>query len=183
MKDLNESELMGIVFRGEKKTDRAFAELYSRNAKTVYSFCRCMLNDKSKTEDIFQETFIRFFKSCKSGTPIQNVRAFLITIARNLVKNTYSSSPEISSYLVNAPEPADESSSYEDAELMNMIMTSLDLMDEKYKETFIYREFYNMTFDEISNITGVSVNGVKSRLLRAKLKLAEILQPYVNENY
>ena len=183
MENLNDIELIEIIAGSSSLTDKAFSELYRRYSKIIYSFCNCMVQDKDLADDIFQDTFIRFYKSCRTGTKIINTKAFIITIARNLVKNTFRISKDGTDFNIDTMDLIDENSNYDNVETMDMIMKSLDMIDEKYKEAFIFREFYNLSFEEISELTTITVSGVKSRVKRAKLKLAEILQPYIKDIY
>lgn len=170
-----------MIGSGSKGSDKAFAELYSRYSKIIYSYCRSMSPKNVTPDDIFQETFIKFYKACTNGARIESVKAYLLTIARNLIRNNIKNEKEFERILSDSVLTIDENKNYDNAELMALIVASLDLLDNKYKEAFIYREFYNLPYNEIADILNISVTGAQTRVKRAKIKLADILLPYINE--
>ena len=65
----------------------AFGELYSRYSSIVYSYCLRVMSDRDKAYDIFQDTFMRFYQSAERHPSLDNVKGYLLTIARNLCLN------------------------------------------------------------------------------------------------
>ena len=174
-------EKLIFLIKGEKSdSDSAFTELYHRYAAKVKAYCSCAVNNEEISEDIFQETFIRFYKKAKIDYDIFNAGGLLITIARNLCLNYHRNKKETIpvedlNILVESNNP------YEKNELYEMITMSLELMDYKYKEAFILRELEGFSIREISEITGVTIACAKARVLRAYNKLVEILDPYLKD--
>ena len=60
-------------------------------------------------------------------------------------------------------------------------MMAIDLLDYQNKEAFILSKFEGMKRSEIADICGISVDGVKKRLSRARNKILEILDPYIKD--
>jgi RNA polymerase sigma-70 factor (ECF subfamily) len=57
----------------------------------------------------------------------------------------------------------------------------MELLEFEYKEAFILREYDGLPYNEIAEITGTTITNAKSRVFRAKQKIKEILQPYLQE--
>jgi RNA polymerase sigma-70 factor (ECF subfamily) len=70
---------------------------------------------------------------------------------------------------------------YEQQELLQLIQASLELLPEDYREAFVLREYNGLTYQEISEVIGQSIDVVKVRIFRAKKKLRDILAPYLKD--
>ena len=58
---------------------------------------------------------------------------------------------------------------------------ALDLLDEKYKEAFVLKKFNGMSIKEVAKVCNISEEGAKSRISRARLKIMDILEPYLKD--
>jgi RNA polymerase sigma-70 factor (ECF subfamily) len=73
-----------------EKLERARAQAedaFRDHAGAILSFCRRRIFDRAAAEDIAQESFARLWATLAEGTEIRNPRAFLYTVAGNLIKN------------------------------------------------------------------------------------------------
>jgi RNA polymerase sigma-70 factor (ECF subfamily) len=68
---------------------------------------------------------------------------------------------------------------YEHKELLQLIHASLELLPEDYREAFVLREYNGLSYQEIAEVIGESLEVVKIRIFRAKKKLRDILAPYL----
>jgi RNA polymerase sigma-70 factor (ECF subfamily) len=139
-----------------------------------------MIHNSELSEDVFQETFIYFFKNIKDNRELLNPAAFLMSIARNLCLKFYRDK--------NTTVPldteqffVDERNNFENNEMFSLIVKALQVLDEKYREAFILREFDGMAYDEIAKICDTSVTNAKSRVFRAHKQIIEILKPYMKD--
>lgn len=71
--------------------------------------------------------------------------------------------------------------SVEKSELLNLVSTALELLEDEYREAFVLREYNGHSYNEISKIVGDSVAAVKTRVFRARKKLRSILKPYITD--
>ena len=83
----SDDELIVLLSKSGREAERAFTVLYNRYSSRIHAYCYRIIEDSTYAEDMFQETFIRFFQTAKSGRAISNVPGFMITIARNLCLN------------------------------------------------------------------------------------------------
>ena len=83
-KQLSDSELCTLVYQGGESSNAAFEALYDRHSPRVYLYCRRVMGEVNVLDDVFQETFVRFYKSLLIERNMSNVPGFLLRIARNL---------------------------------------------------------------------------------------------------
>lgn len=175
-----DEELVALLNEDKSKAEKAFQELYNRYSSMVHAYCMRVLNDQELAEDFFQETFIKFFQHVKSNHQSSNVPGFLITIARNLLLN-YKRDKRTLVSLDGIDVRTEKNQNYENRELLELITYAMDLLDFEYREAFVLREYDGLPYNEIAEITGTTLTNAKSRVFRAKQKIKEILQPYLQE--
>ena len=174
----SDAELFYMLSSDNKQeTEEAFAELYNRLSPRVFAYCRRFLNEKEDAQDVFQETFVKFFQSAEKDREMTNVPAFVLRIARNLCVNRLRSDKQTvtyEDYMVGHNDHREEKD-----ELLDLIKRALELLPEDYREMFILREYEGFSYNEIADITEESLSTVKIRIYRAKQKIREILEPYL----
>jgi RNA polymerase sigma-70 factor (ECF subfamily) len=173
-------QLYSLLSRDKDEAESAFAELYARYSQRIYAYCLRVIGDSEDARDIFQDTFIKFFDSARGNElPLDNVPAYLLKIARNVCinfkrsKKTFLSLEDFRT-LTNDVD-------YEQRELLQILATSLELLEPEHKDAFVLRMYQGLSYNEISKITGDSVSAVKNRVWRAKEKIKEILTPYLED--
>ncbi len=178
--EYSDTELFYILSENKENAERAFTELFNRYSSRVYAYCRRFLGDRDEAQDVFQETFIKFHQSANKDREMTNVPGFLLTIARNLcmnVKRKEKPNVTLEEYMAGD----DDSLVSDKDELLELIKKALELLPDDYREAFVLREYDGLTYEEISKLTNTSLTNVKVRIHRAKLKIKDILQPYLNE--
>lgn len=180
LRNYSDAELLEIILKGGKEAGEGFTEIYRRYSAKVHAYCVSMIMEQDIAEDIFQETFIRFYKSIDKNFVNINIPGYLMKTAKNLSLNYFRDKKQ-NIRIEDAEAIIADSNSYENTELINLIMRALDLLDDKYKEAFVLREFNGMSFQEIADIMDLSLTNSKSRVTRARQKLIITLEPYLNE--
>lgn len=178
---MTDQEAIELFRKGNhRQKSEAFSLLYDRYAQLVRSYCLSMLSSADEAEDIFQETFIVLHSNLEKGTEIKYIKAFLVSIAKNHIRNTWRDrknnveiEPEHFSY---DPAPAQNRE-----EMMGLIKDALPLIDEKYREAFVLREFAGMPYQDIAEVLDMTLSGAKTRVKRAHERMLTILQPYIKE--
>ncbi len=178
--NIGDDELILLIAKKKKDAKPAFEEIYSRYNKAVYTYCRKIVKSQQIAEDIFQETFTRFYEYVQKKQSIHNVNGFLLKIARNLCLN------ENSKYGNNVT-PLDENfykwedEDFENNDLSEILHKTIDLLPDIYKEVLILKEFMDFQYSEISESLDISITVVRMRLFRARKQLRELMQPYIDE--
>lgn len=146
----------------------------------VHAYCLFVLKVPEQAEDVFQDTFIRFYVNVREQDDITNLPGFLLKIAKNLCLNV-KRSRKIKIPVEGITFTTDHSKTYEKTELLELILSATELLDEKYRTPFIMREFNGMPYSEICERINVSLSNAKLRVSRAKQKLIKELQPYIKD--
>lgn len=177
--EYSDTELFAML-RTEQR-EAAFSELYSRLSSNVFSYCMRVLGSRDAAYDVFQETFIRFLQSSDRIENLENVRAYALTICRNLClnekKRLSTSLVEFDDTLYN-PGVSREA---ERTEMHKLIAMALELLPADMREIFVLREYDGLPYNEISELLNIKLDTAKVRVFRARQKIKEILEPYMNE--
>jgi RNA polymerase sigma-70 factor (ECF subfamily) len=176
----NDQELIELLNTDKSMAEAAFTEVYNRYSSIVHAYCYRIFNNRHRAEDIFQETFIKFYRKIETGFYAGNIPGFLITIARNLALNDKRDTKEIVN-IENIDFVESTNFNYEQKELLDLITMSLDLLSFEFREAFVLREYDGLPYSEIATICGTSISNAKSRVFRAKQKIKTILAPYMKE--
>jgi RNA polymerase sigma-70 factor (ECF subfamily) len=174
----NDAELFQAL-KNKKESEAAFGEIYARYSQRIFAYCLRIVGNQEDAQDIFQETFLKFYKTTENERIVDNISAFMLTIARNLCLNHKRDHKLTIAFEEFRFSTNDES--YEHKELMQLIATALELLDFEYREAFVLRQYHGMSYKEISDIVGDTVSTVKNRVWRAKEKLKDILSPYLED--
>lgn len=176
-------ELYAMLSGGGSHAHQALSMLYKRHSPRIYSYVRKILGDVQATDDIFQETFVRFYEMGVSGQDIQNVQGYLLKISRNLCLNEKAKKYNTSTITIENFEFPSLDTPYEQKELSRLISTALEMLPEDYKEVLILREMYGYSYNEIAEIVESTMPIVRTRIYRAKQKIRVILQPFIDDLY
>lgn len=172
-------DLCILLSKGKSDAEPAFAELYNRHNQRIYAYCLRVSGNSEDANDIFQETFLRFYQKSKEINNYDNIAGYLIKIARNLCLNFKRDKKEhldIENILIHS-----NNIGLENKELLDLILSALELLPFQSKEVFVLRLIQGYTYEEISEITGTNIPSLKSKLFRAKTRIIEILQPYIKD--
>lgn len=175
-----DEQLYHLMVKRNKVAEEAFAILYERHSQRIYAYCRRFLDGSDEANDVFQETFVRFYKSASADREMTNLPAYLLRIARNLCVNAKRKHKDHSSFEEYMVQDFDDHQSGS-IELLELIKKAMSTLDDKYREMFILREYEGMSYSEIAEATDESVSTVKVRIFRAKQKIREYLAPYIRE--
>lgn len=161
--------------------------LIKRHQQRLYSFIYSKIKDKDLTEDIFQDTFIKIIKTLKKGKYNEEGKflPWAMRIAHNLVidyfrknnrmpkfKNTddFNIFSVLGDSSLNAEKQLIQDQIYEDIkELVNGL-------PEEQKEVLIMRMYKDMSFKEISENTGVSINTALGRMRYALINMRKLVE-------
>ena len=181
--EYSDGELFQIMRSKKGLHEQAFGEIYKRHSPRIFAYCKRYLNNREEANDIFQETFISFFKSSEQDREMTNVPAFILRIAKNLCVNSLKNKNKKFVHVSYEDFMAyNEVKTYDGREeLLDLINDALDTLPDKYKEMFILREYDGLSYSDIAEVTDETVANVKVRIHRSKQKIREILEPYIKE--
>lgn len=174
-----DSELLSLYQQGNEE---AFEVLLHRHKSRVYTAIYLIVKDRYRAEDLLQETFIKAVNTIKSGRYNEEGKflPWISRIAHNLAIDSYRKRrryPEIvledNSRLMNSMAFSEESA--EDLQVLQDTQSRLrDLIKElppEQKQVLIMRHYMDMSFQEIADQTGVSINTALGRMRYALINL------------
>jgi RNA polymerase sigma factor (sigma-70 family) len=182
-----------------KEQDRTINETVKRERSRLLDFIRKRVPEDTDAEDILQDVFYQLVETYRLMKPVEQVTNWLFTVARNKITDLYrKKKPVPMSKIMPAVESDEESDrldlsdilpdgteSPEMADLRRLIMEELEnaLADlpREQRDVFVMHEIEDKSFNEISEITGQSVNTLLSRKRYAVLYLRKRLQDLYNE--
>lgn len=142
--------------------------VYRNYSDYIFNYIYGMVQNKAEAEDLLQDTFMKVVKS--RNKDIEDVKAWLITIARNTVYDHWRTRKK--KVQLN---PFMRSKEKRDIELKLDIEREINKLTPKLKEVIVLREINQLDYKEIADIVDVSIGTVKSRLSRARKQLRESL--------
>ncbi|MCZ8354823.1 MAG: sigma-70 family RNA polymerase sigma factor [Cyclobacteriaceae bacterium] len=178
-----------LVSRYQNGNDGAFEILLHRYKSKLYSAIYLIVKDRYKAEDLLQETFIKAVNTIKNGRYNDEGKfsAWIGRIAHNLAIDTFRKQkryPEViledGSRVFNSMEFAE--SSMEDKQMLQESHARLrDLIKElptEQKRVLIMRHYLHMSFQEIAERTGVSINTALGRMRYALINLRKKMETH-----
>ena len=190
MENLNlmtDEELAIMYVDGDNK---AFDLLLSRNQEKLFTYILFVVRDREMANDMFQETFFKVVSRLQQGKYIANGKfsAWLMRIAHNLIMDWYRQ--QRAQNIVDAPKENDLSnvgstlleSSREGELVNNQVMEDVRRMmshlPASQREVVFMRFYQQMSFKEIAEATGVSINTALGRMRYAILNLRRMTREH-----
>lgn len=190
MEDLNlmtDEELAIMYVDGDNK---AFDLLLSRNQEKLFTYILFVVRDREMANDMFQETFFKVVSRLQQGKYIANGKfsAWLMRIAHNVIMDWYRQ--QRAQNIVDAPKENDLSnvgstlleSSREGELVNNQVMEDVRRMmshlPASQREVVFMRFYQQMSFKEIAEATGVSINTALGRMRYAILNLRRMTREH-----
>ena len=173
----------------------AFNELLRRYQSHVDKILYHLAPDWQDRADLAQEVWIRVYRNIKRLNEPVKFRGWLSRIATNLFYDELRKRKRISHPIsLDAPRRVDDGeidwdivSDYPSpddtlatTEFYERLRLAIADLPEAFRTTIVLREIDGMAYEEISEITGVSLGTVKSRIARARAKLQSVLQNYLD---
>lgn len=178
---LTDEELAISYVRGN---NRAFDELLSRNQSKLFSYILFVVRDEDKANDLFQETFVKVITKLHQGWYVDSGKfgAWIMRIAHNVIMDWYREQRSR-----NLIEPTDENdlsnlsgneildsnveNRYVNDQIMVDVKNMMNMLPPTQREVVFMRFYQDLSFKEIAETTGVSINTSLGRMRYAILNL------------
>lgn len=160
----------------------AFNIIAERYGKRIYLHARRMLGNHLDAEEVMQEVLIVMYNKLSSFEFRSNLYTWIykITSTRSL---NYIKKRKIKKFFSIDDKDARELSSHEDIifnyenkEKLKKLDEYLKQLPRKQREVFILRNFEELSYEEISEITGTSIGGLKANYFHAYNKIEELMK-------
>jgi RNA polymerase sigma factor (sigma-70 family) len=175
----NDSELIRQFKNGDIK---GYNEIVRKYQQQVYWVIRKIVQDHDDTDDITQEVFIKVYSALKEFREESNLFTWLYRIATNYainhtrkvkVRNTVSVElvvEQVETGEKNAGELMDEQSR------RKILEQAIETLPPQQRAVFNMRYYDELPYDEIANILGKSVGGIKANYFHAVKKIGEYVK-------
>jgi len=183
LKKHTDEELVALYVSG---INEAFDILLERYKERLYSYIYYIVHNADVADDLFQETFVKAIVTIRNGryTESGKFSAWLTRIAHNLIidqfrternENTVSDEESKGNLLNNAAliENCTEMQMVNEQTLMD-VRRLMDKLPENQREVVFMRFYQDLSFKEISEITGVSINTALGRMRYAILNMRKM---------
>ncbi len=195
LEELSNYDLIVSCQDGVYPDSAAFDELLRRYQSHVDKILYHLAPDWQDRADLAQEVWIRVYRNVKRLNEPIKFKGWLSRIATNLFYDELRKRKRISHPIsLDAPRRVDDGEvdwdivsdypSPDDTlttnEFYECLRVAIADLPEAFRTTIILREIDGMAYEEIAELTGVTLGTVKSRIARARAKLQSVLQPYLD---
>jgi RNA polymerase sigma-70 factor (ECF subfamily) len=179
-----------LIKRLKARDEDAFRELVRTHQNQVYNLVFRMLGHRAEAEDVAQEVFVTVFKAIDSFREESRRSTWLFRVAANHAKNRLkylarrrgdrqASLDDLTDrelHQVPRPAHAQPDGAALSRELEAQIQSALATLEEEQRLVLVLRDMENLSYEEVSEITGLPLGTVKSRIHRARAALRAVLR-------
>jgi RNA polymerase sigma-70 factor (ECF subfamily) len=185
-----ESREQELIHRIQSGEPEKFYELIRPFERRVYAAAFAILRNEADAEDVAQEAMLKAFANLRQFRGEARFSTWLIQIAVNEARmRRRREHPGV----MEPIEREDDEGTYtpqefadwrelpsealERKEVRGLLLEALESLGSKYREVFVLRDVQHLSIEKVSEILGISAASVKTRLLRARLMLRDLLAP------
>ena len=181
-----DSKLVELYVEGQHE---ALEILLKRHRDKIFGFIYSKVRNQELTEDLFQDTLFKIVRTLNRGKYIEEGKflPWVIRIAHNLIidhyrkknkqKNVYDTD-EFSMFDILSDKSLDAEKQMIRQQMIEKIKILIELIPEEQKEVLKLRMYEELSFQEISEKTGVSINTALGRMRYALINLRKIIEKH-----
>ena len=186
--DLSDEELALLYAKGNNK---AFDELLTRTKDKIFTYITCMVKDEDLANDLFQETYIKAIMKLRNHqySTTGKFVFWMTRIAHNVIMDHYRDQKgehfveQGKNNNLQNMKGASVLDSYRESELVNEqvrrdVVRLMNALPEPQREVVYMRFFQEMSFKEIAEETGVSINTSLGRMRYALINLRKMTRQH-----
>jgi len=157
--------------------------LVVEHGDAIYRLALSVVRDSSLAEDVAQETLVKAWLALPSFRGDSSLRSWLLRITHNTAISTLRRRRAVVLDPHDLPEEQSRversvESRVQGEVVMDQFVEALDLLDELSRSIVVLRELEGLSYEEISDVLGVPMPTVKTRLLRARRRLGNALREW-----
>ncbi|MBN97303.1 MAG: RNA polymerase subunit sigma-24 [Flavobacteriaceae bacterium] len=186
IKSLSDAQLVSNYILGEEV---ALSVLINRHQARLYGFIFSKIQDRDATEDVFQDTFIKVIRTLKRGNYNEQGKflPWVMRIAHNLVidyfrKNNrmpkFKNKGDFDIFSVLSDESPNAENKIVENQIADHVRILLEELPEDQKTVIKMRIYQDMSFKEISENTGVSINTALGRMRYGLINLRKMIDKH-----
>jgi len=186
LKDLTDEEL--IEEFQKNNTIEAYEILVKRFKDPLMNYVYRFVGNKDVSSDIVQDTMIKFYLNKDSYKSFAKFSTWIYTIAGNLARNELKRRKRRKIFSLNNNNDDEQSIQIEDKSFLSpdratdsaisheIIQKALQKVKPVYREVVVLRDIQGLSYEEIAEVTGLSIGTVKSRINRGRKQLQKLLK-------
>jgi RNA polymerase sigma-70 factor (ECF subfamily) len=167
----------------------ALASLIKRHESKIYGFIYSKISDRDISNDIFQDTFIKVIRTLKSNSYNEEGKflPWVMRISHNLIVDHYRKNKKMPMFRETEEFSifsimTDDSLTIENKLIAEQVEMDLKKLIEELpidqKEVLVMRMYQDMSFKEISEVTGVSINTALGRMRYALMNMRKVIDKH-----
>ncbi|MCO5280689.1 MAG: sigma-70 family RNA polymerase sigma factor [Chitinophagales bacterium] len=177
--------------------DELLRNTFNKEKQRLFHFIKKRVPSTEDAEDVLQDVFYELINSYRMMKPVEQVASWMFTVARNKITDRfrkkkpeslegYFSRKEVDGERLDIGDFLPANGTSADREMMRKVisdalMTALEELPQEQRDVFVMHEFEDKSFNEIAEITGVSLNTLLSRKRYAVVHLRKRLQHLYND--
>jgi len=180
---IQDAELVSNYIKGD---ENSLSLLIQRHKQKIYSFIYSKVYDRDITEDVFQDTFIKVIRTLKLGKYNEEGKflPWVMRIAHNLVidhfrKNSrmpkFDNTGEFSIFSVLSDSSLNAEKTIIKNQVESDVRRIIEELPADQKQVLMMRMYQDMSFKEISERTGVSINTALGRMRYALINMRKVI--------
>lgn len=185
LNSLDDNQLVQRFIEGDQES---LETLILRHKNRVFSYILLIVKNQELAEDIFQETFIKVIRSLKRGKYIENGKfvSWVLRIAHNLIidhfrklklKGTISNDgTEVDIFNSQKYSEATIEDEMINSQILNEVKDLIKELPEDQQQVIYMRHYMDLSFKEIADQTGVSINTALGRMRYALINLRKLIE-------
>jgi RNA polymerase sigma-70 factor (ECF subfamily) len=169
--------------------ENALAALIKRHESKIYGFIYSKISDRDISNDIFQDTFIKVIRTLKSNSYNEEGKflPWVMRISHNLIVDHYRKTKKMPMFRETEEFSifsimSDDSLSIENKIISEQVERDIKRLIEELpvdqKEVLVMRMYQDMSFKEISEVTGVSINTALGRMRYALMNMRKVIDKH-----
>ena len=169
--------------------ENALTILINRHQSKIYGFIYSKLSDRDISDDIFQDTFIKVIKTLKSNSYNEEGKflPWVMRIAHNLIVDhyrrnkkmpMYRETEDFSIFSIMSDNMPNIESQLITSQVENDLRKLIEELPAEQKEVLMMRMYQDLSFKEISEMTGVSINTALGRMRYAIMNLRKVIDKH-----
>lgn len=185
-KVITDSVLVSNYINGNEKS---LEVLIVRHKQRIFSFVISKVQDKEVAEDIFQDTFIKVINTLKRGAYNEEGKflPWVMRIAHNLVIDhfrrnkrlpKFNNTDEFDIFSVISDDVLNVEKQLIKSQILEDVRELVSELPDDQKEVLLMRMYRDMSFKEIAENTGVSINTALGRMRYALINLRKLIEKY-----
>jgi RNA polymerase sigma-70 factor (ECF subfamily) len=183
---ISDSTLVSEYIQGK---EASLSILINRHQQRLFSFIYSKVKDRDITEDVFQDTFIKVIKTLKKGNYNEEGKflPWVMRIAHNLVIDhfrktkrmpKFNNTDDFNIFSVLGDDNLNAEKQLIQEQIYSDVRELVNELPEEQKEVLVMRMYKDMSFKEISENTGVSINTALGRMRYALINMRKLIDKH-----